>query len=694
MDPGTIIAVSQIFFSAVSRLNRLWGSLHDAPTIVADIAKSCDMIKTMLENATQNLARMPEDDKMTVMCRDVIEQLTVDVNSLVDKLPTAHDSAGKELKVADRVATAFGGDDLIKMHKKILDKSQQLQMVLQEKANGQFHESIKELLQGRRRHSTSSSSGSSLLNNQRGGPPDRNAQASLIVALKRSVPNSAEIQSLLQTVNPNFYFDPSEFRRGDGSSVSSKGEASTPLHLAAQKGNLNAIEDLIHRGAEVNALSQPRRRTPLMSALCARHSMAAYALLSHGADPALPDSDGQTALHVAARSNLYPVAHLLLAKGADANAAANRPSGQTPLAAALERYDRDVVPRDTNVLQILLDYGADPTFSGDRHTPLHQAAKKDYRADLEVLVRHVAAHSPDRWRSPSVRNNHGMSPLWLAAKNGNVEAVRVLLAHGADANERFSEWSQPDGLRQPNPLIGAQIATRMDPAEEVEVFPSPLWAAVGAGSVEAVEALLDKGADPTILGRDPHSPGGEARSVLHLAARMGYGAIARLLLRRSQVDVNAKDGAEGMTSLMLAAKGGFLSLVKDLVLDHGADVVCRNKHGCDALYYASAWGHGLVVSFLLARGADINGPTKKGNTPLHFAALRGEADMVRVLLDLGADKNARSREPFQGLAIVGTPADIAKELGHKEIVNILEAFNRQDGKARSWIVTMRSREAG
>lgn len=132
MDPGTIIAVSQIFFSAVSRLNRLWGSLHDAPTIVADIAKSCDMIKTMLENATQNLARMPEDDKMTVMCRDVIEQLTVDVNSLVDKLPTAHDSAGKELKVADRVATAFGGDDLIKMHKKILDKSQQLQMVLQE----------------------------------------------------------------------------------------------------------------------------------------------------------------------------------------------------------------------------------------------------------------------------------------------------------------------------------------------------------------------------------------------------------------------------------------------------------------------------------------------------------------------------------------------------------------------------------
>ena len=69
---------------------------------------------------------------------------------------------------------------------------------------------------------------------------------------------------------------------------------------------------------------------------------------------------------------------------------------------------------------------ADP----DGTTPLHWAVRAD---DLDLATRLVQAGATVR-----VANRYGVSPLSLAALNGNAAMVRLLLANGADASQRVS----------------------------------------------------------------------------------------------------------------------------------------------------------------------------------------------------------------------------------------------------------------
>ncbi len=72
------------------------------------------------------------------------------------------------------------------------------------------------------------------------------------------------------------------------------------------------------------------------------------------------------------------------------------------------------------------------------------------------------------------------------------------------------------------------------------------------------------------------------------------------------------------------------------------------------LHEAAAMGHLEVARLLLERGADVNAKNKHGFTPLHFAAGIGHTDVAKLLLEHGADVNAKDEHGR-------TPADIARE---------------------------------
>lgn len=70
----------------------------------------------------------------------------------------------------------------------------------------------------------------------------------------------------------------------------------------------------------------------------------------------------------------------------------------------------------------------------------------------------------------------GTGALHLAAELGNLETIALLLAHGADINERYESLNSetyPDGAVH-----------------------TPLWRACECGELEAVKFLLEHGADP------------------------------------------------------------------------------------------------------------------------------------------------------------------------------------------------------
>uniref|UniRef100_UPI00387FB281 Transcription factor ETV6,DARPin n=1 Tax=synthetic construct TaxID=32630 RepID=UPI00387FB281 len=132
---------------------------------------------------------------------------------------------------------------------------------------------------------------------------------------------------------------------------------------------------------------------------------------------------------------------------------------------------------------------------GDLGKKLLEAA----RAGQDDEVRILMANGAD----VNATDNDGYTPLHLAASNGHLEIVEVLLKNGADVNA--------------SDLTGI----------------TPLHAAAATGHLEIVEVLLKHGADVNAYDNDGHTP-------LHLAAKYGHLEIVEVLLKHG-ADVNAQD---------------------------------------------------------------------------------------------------------------------------------------------------------
>lgn len=158
---------------------------------------------------------------------------------------------------------------------------------------------------------------------------------------------------------------------------------------------------------------------------------------------------------------------------------------------------------------------------------------------------------------------------------------------------------------------------------------TPLHYAAIYGSVEALQFLLEKGADPNAANQSGATP-------LILAA--WNFERARLLVERGAV-VNAATN-RGITPLLVAAAAsGNVNTVRYL-LDKGADLRAHNADGEDALTRAAFSGDVETLKLLLDRGADPKRADAFGYTALMNAITFRDAQRVRLLLAAGSDPNA------------------------------------------------------
>jgi ankyrin repeat protein len=265
----------------------------------------------------------------------------------------------------------------------------------------------------------------------------------------------------------------------------------TPLLFAARQGCVECEQVLLDAGAKINTVD-PDGISPVLIAIINGHYDAAGFLLNNGADPNLADETGRTALFSAVDFNTMP--------------ASNRPSPKV--------IDNKLSSLD--LIALLLDKGANVNAQLKKQQP--------YRVKLD--------------RGDDTMLTTGTTPLLRAAKAGDVPAMRLLLAKGADP----------------------KLATRAGI--------TPLMAAAGLGSkeedttgrfkteadaIESIKLCLDAGVDI-------NATNGQGQTALHAAALKGYNKVVQFLADHG-ASLNAKD-KQGKTPLDAAlgqagGSGGF-----------------------------------------------------------------------------------------------------------------------------------------
>ena len=308
--------------------------------------------------------------------------------------------------------------------------------------------------------------------------------------------------------------------------------------------------------------------TALLHAVREGHAETALALLDGGADVDQRSAgDGTPALLMATINGHFDLALELLDRGADPNLASR--AGATPLYTALNtqwapkaRYPQQQAYQQQrasylDMMEALLEAGADPNARLDQHLWY-----MSYTFDLLGI------------------NAAGSTAFWRAAYATDVEAMRLLVAHGAD----------PD------------IPTMKPPERR------------GGG-----------GASPDPSGLDPIPVGGPGVWPIHAAAGVGYGQGYAGNAHRHVPD-------------------GWLPAMRYLVEELGVDVNVRDHEGYNAVHHAAARGDDEMIAFLVEHGAEVTAVSRRGQTTVDMAngpvqRIQPFPSTVALLESLGAKNN-------------------------------------------------------
>ncbi|KAM3067595.1 hypothetical protein ACMFMG_000090 [Clarireedia jacksonii] len=270
---------------------------------------------------------------------------------------------------------------------------------------------------------------------------------------------------------------------------------------------------------------------------------------------------GDTALVLASRWGSKEVIKCLLAHGADPNQ--RDQDGCTPLFAAAGRHSASL-----DIVKLLVDGGADvnAVAGGLKCTPLHCAAQMASNFSiLQFLL--------SRGATTELRNSHGLTPLYIAARQHCVVSVKLLLEYGAVVDS--SNWDTKDRKHGETPLIAA--------------------------------AYFDKG-----IAHNTH--------------------IMELLIHAG-ADVNLRAGSTQHTALMIASLKGYDQGIKCL-LEQGANESIRDANGYNAIMYAAKSGNVRLIKTLTEYGESEMGAQVALGKVLDWAIFYGRVEMIGYLLEV------------------------------------------------------------
>ena len=378
----------------------------------------------------------------------------------------------------------------------------------------------------------------------------------------------------------------------DAQSPNADGE--TALHLVARAGNVEAAKLLLKAGAKVDAREHFGGQTPLMWAVARRQLAMVELLASKGANVNARSTirdyqrvvtaesrakslerGGFTPLLYAARENCRQCIDILLKHKADVDL--GDPSEVGPLSVAMLNANWDIAKR-------LVEAGADVNaWDWYGRAPLHVAISNMQTANNrnpldndqpnKTTGRDLVNMLVERGANPNQQqhfgasgfggaSDRGLTPFLAACGSGNMDVVKLLMAHGANVHLATADGRGPiimavnsRGGRGGRPALGPLEAAPPSEGDDAQ------RGARSNPQVDLVRLLAGAGADVNLMSKRHFLARTRGGSALHYVVRNGGNPQLIQALLDLKLDINAKDD-DGLTAVDYAMGRGYVAFLQ------------------------------------------------------------------------------------------------------------------------------------
>jgi len=384
------------------------------------------------------------------------------------------------------------------------------------------------------------------------------------------------------------------------------------LRVAAEKGDLNGVKNALSKGASING-QNVQGNTALMLAAYEGHEPVAGYLVQKQADRLLKNNAGQTAYDLAKMQKHNDIAKFAIP---DQKKAALEVAATNRMFAAIKR-------KDLNAVQQALNEGARiNNYDSKGKVPLH------YGVNNIELLKFIL-------NQPGIlinrRATDGNTALHMAAAQGNMPAIQLLLAAGADTTELngqgyiAEEVAQAKGKAQ-----AAQLVQPTDQAALAKARKMALLTTFSMGKIPnltQVKQMIQKGADVNAYA--PYDPNVNVLYFLSAAGTAKDIPVAKEL-RAQGVKITEEYYQNALKRKQKKLAAALIPEVREQAQKDLMKAIQTNNLA--------------KVREALSKGANINKQDDNGNTPLGLAIWDGANNqIIQELVNKGADKNIKNK---------------------------------------------------